>query len=476
LELMDVSLFVAGDWQAGSEAIAVLDPATGAAIGSVARAAPHQIERAAQASAAAFNEWRATSAFERSKVLRRAADILRGRIEPIAELLTREQGKVIAEARAEVTAACDIIEWFAEEGRRAYGRLVPARAEDVEQLVLRLPVGPSAAFTPWNFPVNQAVRKIAGALAAGCSIIVKGPEETPASCAELVRAFAEAGLPAGSVNLLFGVPSEISEYLIPHPAIRKISFTGSTAVGKRLAALAGQHMKRMTMELGGHAPAIVFEDADLEASVRDLAAMKFRNAGQVCVAPSRFIIHEEVHDTFLERFAAAASAIKVGSGLDPTSTMGPLANQRRVEAMDALVSDAVGRGARLVCGGRRLGNEGFFFAPTVLADVPVDARVMNEEPFGPIAAVTRFGSDDEAIAEANRLAYGLAAYAYTRSAKRSGSLPLRIESGMLSINHYGLALPEVPFGGTKESGHGSEGGQEGLEAYLETRFVSRRTS
>lgn len=473
----DTLLFIDGNWvHGGAGGIPVLDPATGSPIGSVARASKSDLESAVAATVAGFETWRRVSAFERSKVLRRAAGILRERAESVAHIMTQEQGKVISESRAETMAACDILEWFAEEGRRAYGRVIPARAPGIEQIVLREPVGPSVAFTPWNFPINQAVRKIAAALAAGCSITVKGPEETPASCAELVRVLADAGLPAGSLNLIFGNPSEISEYLIPHPSVRKISFTGSTAVGKHLAAMAGAHMKRITMELGGHAPAIVFEDADVDTAVRELAAMKFRNAGQVCVAPSRFIIHERIHDGFVEDFVAMAKAIKVGNGLDPSSTMGPLANQRRVESMEGLVSDAVARGATLVTGGKRVGNSGFFFEPTVLIDVPREARLMNEEPFGPIAALSRFQTDESAISEANRLPYGLAAYAYTRSAFRAALLPGSIESGMLSINHYGLALPEVPFGGIKDSGLGAEGGMEGLEAFLETRFVSRKAA
>jgi succinate-semialdehyde dehydrogenase/glutarate-semialdehyde dehydrogenase len=471
----DTQLFIAGAWvDGGAERIPVLDPATGAIIGSVAQATLDDLERAVAASVTAFETWRRVSAFERGKILRGAAGLLRERVESVASIMTREQGKPLSESRAETMAACDILEWFAEEGRRAYGRLVPSRSEEVEQIVIRWPVGPSVAFTPWNFPINQAVRKIAAALAAGCSIIVKGPEETPASCAELVRVLGDAGLPPGCVNLVFGVPHEISEHLIPHPKIRKISFTGSTVVGKRLASLAGAHMKRMTMELGGHAPAIVFDDADLDAAVRDLAAIKFRNAGQVCVAPSRFIIQESVHTAFVEKFVLAAESIRVGNGHDPGSTMGALANQRRVDAMEGLVSDAVARGARIVHGGRRIGIAGFFFEPTVLTEVPVEARIMNEEPFGPIAPVIKFQTEEEAVAEANRLPYGLAAYAYTRSAKRIASLSANIESGMISVNHYGLALPEVPFGGIKDSGIGSEGGSEGLDAYLETRFVSRR--
>jgi succinate-semialdehyde dehydrogenase/glutarate-semialdehyde dehydrogenase len=404
--------------------------------------------------------------------MRRAADLLRSRQEDVARLLTLEQGKPLAESRAEMAAAADIIDWFAEEARRTYGRVIPARAVNVQQLVVKEPVGPVAAFTPWNFPINQAVRKISAALAAGCSIILKAPEETPAAPAELVRAYSDAGLPAGVPNLVYGNPAEISRHLIPHPTIRKISFTGSTTVGKQLASLAGLHMKRVTMELGGHAPAIVLPDADVEKTAKVLAASKFRNAGQICVAPTRFIVHEDVHNEFISRLSTAVAAINVGDGLADETTMGPLANARRLHAMEDLIQDAVSKGARVVTGGRRIGNSGYFFEPTVLSAVPVEARAMNEEPFGPLALVVPCGSLSEAIAEANRLNYGLAAYGFTRSAEHAATLASSIESGMVSINHYGLALPEVPFGGVKDSGYGSEGGTEAMEAYLTTKFVS----
>jgi succinate-semialdehyde dehydrogenase/glutarate-semialdehyde dehydrogenase len=369
--------------------------------------------------------------------------------------------------------APDLIDWFAEEARRAYGRTIPARADGVVQLVFKEPVGPVAAFTPWNFPINQAVRKISIALASGCSIIIKGPEETPAACAQLVKAFADAGVPPGVINLVYGVPSEVSEYLIPHPVIRKISFTGSTAVGKHLAALAGQHMKRITMELGGHAPAIVFEDADVDVAVKVLSTNKYRNAGQVCVAPTRFLVQEKVYDSFVEKFTAAAKALKVGDGLDKDTRMGPLANSRRVDAMESFVSDAVSKGAKLETGGKRIGNKGFFFEPTVLKDVPLESKIMNEEPFGPVAAIRPFDTFDNVVKEANRLDYGLAAYAYTRSAKTAAAIGAAIESGMVSINHHGLALPEVPFGGVKDSGFGSEGGSEALDSYMNFKFVTQ---
>jgi succinate-semialdehyde dehydrogenase/glutarate-semialdehyde dehydrogenase len=330
-----------------------------------------------------------------------------------------------------------------------------------------------AAFTPWNFPLNQAVRKVSAALAAGCSVILKGPEETPASCAALIGVFADAGIPPGVISIVFGVPAEISSYLIPHPVIKKISFTGSTVVGKQLAAMAGSHMKRVTMELGGHAPALVFDDADVAQAVKILSANKFRNAGQVCVAPTRFLVQEKVYQQFLDGFVQASEDIKVGNGMEKGVRMGPLANNRRLEAMDALVADATAQGAKVATGGERIGNRGYFFKPTVLTDVPLSARIMSEEPFGPVAMVSHFADYHEVIAEANRLPYGLAAYAYTTSAKTMAGVGRDIESGMVSINHHGIALPELPFGGIKDSGYGSEGGLEAVEAYLNTKLVTQ---
>jgi succinate-semialdehyde dehydrogenase/glutarate-semialdehyde dehydrogenase len=471
----DVSLLIDGTWGpgAGGDTIAVLNPATSAEIGRLACATKSDLERATEAAAKAFRTWSRTSAFERYKLMRKAAELLRQRAEAIARTLTMEEGKPLAQARMEVLGAADHIDWCAEEGRRAYGRVVPARATGVLQIVVRQPVGPVAAFTPWNFPVNQAVRKLAGALAAGCSIIIKGPEDTPGSCAELVRCFVDAGIPDGLINLVYGTPSEISEYLVPHPVIEKISFTGSTAVGKHLASLAGQHMKRATMELGGHSPVIVMDDADLDSTLKQLLAFKFRNAGQVCVAPTRFLVHEKVYNTFVDRFTEGAQAIKVGDGLDESSQMGPLCHSRRVEAMEAFIADAVSKGAKVETGGKRIGNEGYFFEPTVLTEVPQDARIMHEEPFGPVAPIMPFKDFDAILEEANRLRYGLAAYAYTSSQKTATAIGEAVESGQVSINHLGLALPEVPFGGVKDSGYGSEGGAETLEPYLITKFITQ---
>jgi succinate-semialdehyde dehydrogenase / glutarate-semialdehyde dehydrogenase len=472
---LDVSLLIDNRWipAASGKVLKIVNPANEETIGVVAHADKADLDHALEAARRGFSTWRKTSAFERSKLMRRAAALLRDRVEAIAPMMTLEQGKPLAEARMEVLAAADTIEWFAEEARRAYGRIVPARAENVLNLVVREPVGPVAAFTPWNFPINQVVRKVSAALAAGCSIIVKAPEETPASPAELIRAFVDADLPDGVIGLVYGDPAQISEYLIPHPVIRKISFTGSTAVGKHLAALAGRHMKRATMELGGHAPAIVFDDADIDQAASLLATAKFRNAGQVCTCPTRFLVQEKVYDEFTEKFVGKAEAIKVGNGMADGVQMGPLANERRIPALEGMIQDAVQQGASIGTGGGRIGNKGYFFEPTVLVDTPRTARIMNEEPFGPVALINRFTDYDEAAVEANRLDYGLAAYAFTRSVKTATRLASTIETGMLTVNHLGLAIPELPFGGVKDSGYGSEGGSEAIEAYLNVKLVTQ---
>jgi succinate-semialdehyde dehydrogenase / glutarate-semialdehyde dehydrogenase len=472
---MDVLLFLSGRWVPGAngETLRVVNPATGDSIGTVAVAAQVDLDIALADAAKCFETWRRTSPVERGKILRRAAELLRERVDSIAPVLTLQQGKPLVEARYEVNASAESLEWFAEEARRAYGRIVPPRTEGVLQLVVKEPIGPSAGFVPWNYGMGQAARKVGAALAAGCSFILKGPEETPSSCAFLVQALADAGLPAGTLSLVYGVPSDISEYLIPHPVIRKISFTGSTVVGKRLAALAGSHMKRITMELGGHSPVIVTADVDIEPVVRLLAGTKFRNAGQVCTSPTRFLLEAPIYDAFVERFVQLARAVVVGDGAQEGTQMGPLANPRRVHALEALIADALERGATLRCGGKRIGSRGNFFEPTVLTDVPLEARLMNEEPFGPIAILRPFHDLDEALAEANRLDYGLAAYAFTRSGGAASRIGTQLQSGMVSINNFGLAFPEIPYGGVKDSGYGSEGGIEAVEAFLVTKFISQ---
>jgi succinate-semialdehyde dehydrogenase/glutarate-semialdehyde dehydrogenase len=470
-----IQLYIDGHWREGAAArsLPVHNPATGTVMGQVACAETSDLEEVAEAAERGFAVWKRISAFERYKTMRKAAQLLRDRVEHVARLMTLEQGKPLAEARMEIMAGADTIDWFAEEGRRAYGRVIPARQHDVYQLVIKEPVGPVAAFTPWNFPINQIVRKLSSALAAGCSIIVKAPEETPASPAELIRAFIDAGVPAGVVNLVYGDPAHISSYLIAHPAIRKISFTGSTPVGKQLAAMAGLHMKRMTMELGGHAPVVIFDDADVALAAKTMVASKFRNAGQVCVSPTRFLVQEGVFKDFVEQFVMHAEKLQVGSGLEASTTMGPLANPRRKSAMENLVADARAQHAHIHTGGVPVGSAGNFWAPTVITELPVTARAMTEEPFGPMALINPFATFDDAVREANRLPFGLAAYAWTRSARTAQQIAASIETGMITINHLGLGMPETPFGGVKDSGYGSEGGTEALEAYMNPKFVSQ---
>ena len=470
----DVKLFINGQWRDGAEGktLPIIDPATEEEIGRLAHATRPDLDDALQAAEKGFKVWRDTPVFERYQVMRKAANLLRERSDHIAELLTRDQGKPIAQSKMELGASADTIDWLAEEGRRAYGQVIPSRFPGVTQMTMKLPVGPVAAFTPWNFPVMQIVRKLAAALATGCSIIVKAPEETPASPAELFRAFQDAGVPDGVINLVYGIPAEISEYLIPHPTIRKVSFTGSTPVGKHLAAMAGKHMKRATMELGGHAPVLIFDDADIDKAVNTMLPTKIRNAGQVCVSPTRFLVQENAAEQFVDSFVAAMAQVKVGNGLEADTEMGPLANERRIPAIENMINDATSKGANLATGGERIGNQGYFFQPTVLTDVPTDASIMNDEPFGPVAIVNKFKEADEAIAEANRLPYGLVAYAFTSSAETQRRLGYDVESGMMTVNHVGLAIPEVPFGGIQDSGYGTEGGSDALEAYLETRFMT----
>jgi len=471
----NTQLFINGEWQDAAEgrSLAVFNPATGKEIGRVAQAGKSDLDRALAAAQKGFETWRDMPAADRAKIMRKAASLIRERAAEIAPLLTQEQGKPLAEAKGETLAAADLIEWFADEGLRVYGRLVPSRGKpELRQMVVKDPVGPVAAFTPWNFPINQVVRKVGPALAAGCSMLVKAAEETPAGPAAFIKAFADAGIPPGVLQLVYGNPAEISGYLIPHPVIRKITFTGSTPVGKQLAAMAGQHMKRVTMELGGHAPVIVCEDADIGLAVKAAGAAKFRNAGQVCISPTRFLVHESVKDEFAQQLAKYAQGLKVGDGLAEGVQMGPLANPRRLTAMAEIQEDAVKKGATVLAGGKRIGDTGNFWEPTVLVDVPLEAKVFNDEPFGPVAGIRSFAKLEEAIAEANRLSFGLAGYGFTKSLKNADLLTRRVEVGMLWINMPAMPSAEMPFGGIKDSGYGSEGGPESLEAYLNTRAVA----
>jgi succinate-semialdehyde dehydrogenase/glutarate-semialdehyde dehydrogenase len=404
-------------------------------------------------------------------VLRGAAALLRERSDAISANATIEQGKTRAEMRMEVEMAAAALEWSAEEGRRAYGRVLPAATPGTRVSVVREPVGPVAAMTPWNFPVVGPARKLGPALAAGCTCVLKPAEEAPASALAVAQALFDAGLPDGALAVLCGRPADLSRWLLSAPAIRKLSFTGSVPVGKQLLALAAQTVTRTTMELGGHAPVIVLDDADLDVALAHSVFMKFRNAGQICISPTRFYVHEAVYDRFAAGFAAGAGRIVVGDGLDEATQMGPLAHERRVTAVDALVEDAVDHGAQLLAGGQQLDRPGFFYAPTVLGRVPSDARLMQEEPFGPVAALVPVADLDHAVSEANRLPYGLAAYAFTRDTQRARELGRRLEAGIVGINTYAVADPAAPFGGVKESGFGSEDGIEGVAAHLVTKAL-----
>jgi succinate-semialdehyde dehydrogenase / glutarate-semialdehyde dehydrogenase len=470
-----LGLFIDGAWHngAGRKGEEVINPATEKPLAPLPHASKADLDQALEAAKKGFATWRATSAYDRARIMRKAADLMRERHDAISKIMVQEQGKVYVEARAEVMTSADIIDWYAEEGRRSYGRIVPGRVKGTRQLVMHEPVGIVAAFTPWNFPVLTPARKIGGALAAGCSLILKASEETPGSCVELVRCFADAGLPAGVLNLVFGVPAEVSEHLLAKPAIRKVSFTGSVPVGKHLTALAAQGMKRTTMELGGHSPVVVFADADAEKAADTIAAFKYRNAGQVCISPTRFYVQEDVYKKFLNRFTEYANGVKVGDGLEKGITMGPMANARRIDAMDSFVADAKSRGGKIVTGGKRRGNQGYFYEPTVITDVPDDSKIMTQEPFGPVAPIVTFKTFDEVVERANSLEFGLAAYAFTSSASTAAAIGDAIESGMVGVNSVAISTPETPFGGVKESGHGSEGGIEGLGAYLNTKFISQ---
>ncbi len=470
----DLYLLVDGEQlgAAGRRTLPVLNPATGARLGELPLATAADLDRALDAAARTWPAWRALGPRERGRILQKAAQLLRERSEAIARIATLEEGKTLGEARAELAAAAEILDWYAEEGRRAYGRVLPQRVPGMRMTVVKEPVGPVAAFAPWNFPLGNPARKLGAALAAGCTVILKPAEETPASALAVAGALVEAGVPAGVLQIVFGEPAEVSRQLIASPVIRAVHFTGSIPVGKQLTQLAAAGMKRTTMELGGHAPVLVFDDVDVDA-VLDLAlGAKFRNAGQVCVSPTRFYVQEGIYERFAAGFAERVRSLKVGDGLDPVVRMGPLAHARRIPAVASLIDAAVRDGARLLTGGQALPGPGYFYSPTVLADVPESSRIMNEEPFGPVALLRPFRQFEEAVTAANRLPYGLAAYAFTQNARRVNLLGEQVESGMLGINSFTIAMPEAPFGGVKESGHGSEEGIEGLESCLVTKFIT----
>ncbi|MGI6876934.1 NAD-dependent succinate-semialdehyde dehydrogenase [Amycolatopsis sp. 3B14] len=467
-------LFIAGQWRDGGAGTVndLVNPATDEVLGTTPRASIQDLDDAANAADEAFRGWSRTSAVERSAILNKTAALLRERTESIARDLTREQGKPLAEAELEVALSAETFEWFAAEALRSYGRTMPARFSGQRQMVINQPLGPVLALTPWNFPILLPARKIAAALAAGCTVIIKPAEETPSPTVAIAQALHDAGLPAGALNVVLGVPSEISRHLIAAKAIRKISFTGSTTVGRHLAGLAAQYAKPSTMELGGHAPVVIFADADLDKTVAACVAGKTRNAGQVCTSPTRFIVHESIRDEFVARFGQAMSELKVGEGLDPGAQMGPLANGRRLVAVGELVDDAAAQGAEIVTGGSRIGTTGNFFQPTLIADAPFTARAMNEEPFGPVALVNSFTDVEDALAQAHRLDVGLAGYVFTQSADTAMAMGEELQAGGIGINSFSVSSIEAPFGGLKDSGYGYEGGYEGLDGYQHHKYIN----
>lgn len=451
----------------------VRDPATLEVLGKLPWATQGDLDHAIESSHRAFQIWRISSPLERSSVLRKVADLARQRASEIGRNITLDNGKPLPEAIGEVMNSAEHAEWSAEECRRIYGRVIPSRNPAVRQLVVREPVGVCAAFSPWNFPFSQAIKKVAAAIGAGCTVILKGPEESPSAVVAMAQLFHDAGLPAGVLNIVWGVPSDVSKHLIESSRVRKVTFTGSVPVGKQLAAMAGLHMKRISMELGGHSPVLVFDDADIHQAASLLARFKMRNAGQVCVSPTRFYVQDRVYERFVERFCDVIRGIKVGHGLEEGTQMGPLIHGRRLAAVEDLVDDAIKRGAEVVTGGQRVGDAGHFYAPTVLVGIDDDARVMNEEPFGPVAPITRFTDVDEVLARANSVPFGLASYVFTHSVQIATKVSNGLEAGMVNINHFGMAHPELPFGGVKDSGIGSEGGTETFDGYLVTKMITQ---
>jgi succinate-semialdehyde dehydrogenase/glutarate-semialdehyde dehydrogenase len=474
----DYGLYIDGKWTGARDGavIDVVDPATEEVIGQIPKAGAADLDAALAAAKRGFEAWRRVAPWERSQVLRRAAGLLRERVEVIARLMSIETGKPIAEARAELGGAVEQLDWNADEARRIYGYTIEGRTADMRMQVRYDPVGVVAAFTAWNFPTLLPARKIAPALAAGCSVIIKPAEEAPGSCMALVQVLHDAGVPAGVVNLVTGVPAFISEHVVRSPVVSKISLTGSVPVGKRLLALAAEGVKRASMELGGHGPVLVFDDADVERAAEICARTKFRNCGQVCISPSRFYVQEKIYAPFAEAFARITRGLKLGRGIDEATQVGPMANKRGLARAEALVDDARKQGARVLAGGGRPSDfpRGYFFEPTVLADVPDAAKIMSEEPFAPIAPITRFATLEEGVARANAVPFGLAGYVFSSSLKTATLASEALEVGMVGVNEMLLASAEMPFGGVKESGMGREGGALGIKDYLEPKFIKTR--
>ncbi len=469
-----LELLIDGEWTQGTSGKSekVINPATEEVLGELPHASAADLDRALDAAQRGFEVWKSKSPASRQDVMEKAARLMEDRLDTIAENLTRENGKPLAESKIEMGFVIAVTRWYGEEGKRAYGRLIPPRIPGARQMVLKEPVGPVNAFVAWNFPGTNVIRKVAGSLAAGCSIIIKASEETPATCIAIARCFQDAGLPPGVLNVVFGVPDEVSRHLLASPIPKKLSFTGSVPVGKHLQKLAADTLKRCTMELGGHAPVLVFDDADVNKTLDAIFPHKFRNAGQVCISPTRFYVQEKIYNEFVDGFTERAQNLNVGNGLEDGTQMGPLIAARRLDVMDEFMSDARDKGANIVTGGERIGNQGSFYAPTVLKDVPDEAKIMVDEPFGPVAPMTTFKNFDDVVERANSLPFGLAAYAFTSDGERARKLGDAVEAGMVGVNHVGISMPETPFGGILDSGYGSEGGIEGLEAYLRTRFVT----
>jgi succinate-semialdehyde dehydrogenase/glutarate-semialdehyde dehydrogenase len=466
-----LKLLIDGKWREVAGSAPITNPSDESTLGQLPHADRSMLDEALAAAERGFAVWRRIPPAKREQIMLEAGRLLGLRAEEIAHDMARDQGKPITQGLAEVQIAVERIQWDATEGRRLYGRIIPAEP-GMRHMVVREPLGVVAAFTPWNYPIASPTRKVAGALSAGCAIILKGAEETPSGAMHLVKAFHDAGVPPGVINLVFGIPAEISEYLIPQPCVRLVTFTGSVPVGKHLAGLAGRHMKPAIMELGGSSPVVVCEDADARAAGIASAVQKARNSGQVCVSPTRFFVHDKVYGEFLDAFVTRAASLKIGDVFDPATEMGPLANRRRLDAIEGLVADGVDHGAKVATGGQRIGNRGFFYPMTVLTEVPDDARLMRDEPFGPVALINRVGSTEEAIERANETSFALSAYAFTNSARNVSMLMDGVECGTLSINHLRASFAEAPFGGAKDSGYGREGGTEGLECYTYARHVS----
>ena len=468
-----IELLINGEWRKGDGGGQdILNPADESVIGWCPHASAEELDMALAAADEGFKVWRDMTPLARQKIMSKAADLMDERVDHIAECLTREEGKPHGEAKIEMGFVSDLTRWYGEEGKRAYGRLIPARIPGARQMAIKEPIGPVAAFVAWNFPGTNVIRKIAGALGAGCSIVIKPSEETPATAVCIAKCFQDAGLPPGVINMVFGVPDTVSRHILASPIIKKMSFTGSIPVGKHLQKLAADNMIRCTMELGGHSPVVVFDDADLEKAMDMMSGFKYRNAGQVCISPTRFYIQENVYDKFVDGFVERTKKLKIGNGMDDGVFMGPLVADRRLAVMEDFVQDAKAAGAEIVTGGERMGNQGYFYAPTVMKNVPDNAKIMSEEPFGPLAPMQSFKSTDEVLEKANSLAFGLASYVFTQDANKAKVMEHGINAGMVGVNHPMVSMPETPFGGVNESGYGSEGGIEGLEAYQRTKFMT----